>query len=258
MKIKTTLIGVSRDKSRPGFTLVELLVTITIIIVLAALVFTVTGKVRASAQQANALSAMRQIGIANVSYYSENNGQLNTIRDSDGERGSYEAKGGRWVSDSFMGRMQPYLFSGIDTSNQGVFGKQFKASFSQFLGTTDLNTMAGTIFSGVETTTDGSGIRNPIALNDVLRPKWGPASPPSSVSTFGDPSTVLYLTFGRYYFKPVDIQTYKPLPPPGDKSKIYYLPSRKGIFCFLDGHVEMLSPPIDIRRLGTNPLTNKP
>ena len=253
MKIKPTLIGVSRDKSRPGFTLVELLVTITIIIVLAALVFTVTGKIRASAQQANAMSSLRQIGIANVAYCSENNGYLNTIRDSPGEKGAYEAKGGKWVGDSFVGRMQPYLFPGSETTNQTELAKHINASLADLLGTTNLKTMAGSIFSGVRLTTDGSALPNPIAINSVLRPKWGPANPPSSVSKFGDPSAVLYLTFGRYYFKPEHIRAYKPLPPPGDNFAIYYLPNRKGIFCFLDGHVEMLSPPIEDRRLGESP-----
>jgi len=236
-----------------GFTLIELLICISIVIVLAAVVFVMTGKIRDNARQANALSTMRQISLANVSYYSENNGDLNTIRDSPGEKGPFEAKGGRWVADSFMGRMQPYLFSDIETTNQGLLHKQITASFGELLGTTNLRYMTGSIFDGVETTTDGSAVRTPIAINSEVRPKWGPQNPPTKVSSLGDPSSVLYLTFGRYYFKPEHIQTYKPLPPPGDKFPIYFLPNRKGIFSFLDGHVEMLSPPIDERRLGENP-----
>lgn len=80
MEINKTRIGIPRGKTRQGFTLVELLVTI--IIVLAAMVFVVTGKIRANAQQANAVSALRQIGIANVGCYTENNGAINVIRDS--------------------------------------------------------------------------------------------------------------------------------------------------------------------------------
>lgn len=247
--IKTTRMCIPQDTPRKGFTLVELLVTITIIAALAALVFAVAGKIRANARQANAVSSLRQIALANVSYYTENSGNLNTIRDSPGERGAYEGKGGRWVGDSFMGRMQPYLFPGIETTNQGDLGKRIKTSLSALLGTTDLRTMAGTVFSGVRTTSDGSAINNPLAINNALRPTWGPANPPSSVSKFGDPSTILYLTFGRYYFRPEHIRSYRPLPPPGDNFAIYYLPNRKGIFSFLDGHIELLTPPIPERLL---------
>ena len=114
--------------------------------------------------------------------------------------------------------------------------------------------MAGTIFSGVPVTSDGSGIRNPIAINGNLRPKWGNANRPLRVSSFGDPASVLYLSFGRYYFSEKETGMYLPLPQNGDTRRaIYYLPNRKGIFSFLDGHVEMLSPPIEERRLGVNP-----
>ncbi len=251
--IHTTRIGIPQGKPRPGFTLVELLVVITIIIVLAALVFVVTGKIRASAQQANLMSAMRQVGLANAGYYSENNGDINVIRDA-AEKGSYEGAAGKWVSNSFMGRMQPYLFSGLETSDQKKLAAQIKTSLSELLGTSDLKTMAGTPFSGVPVTTDASGIHNPFVINDRLRPKWGNANPPQRVSSYGDPSSILYMGYGRYYFNPQLCENYLPLPVAGDNRRgIYFLPNRKGIFCFLDGHIEMLSTPIEERRFGVRP-----
>lgn len=247
MKIKTTLIGVSRDKSRPGFTLVELLVTITIIIVLAALVFTVTGKVRASAQQANAMSALRQIGIANIAYSAENNGAINVIRDT-GEWGEFEGPGNEYASNSFVGRMQPYLFAGIGTKNEKALKTETQSAYADLFKTSNFASMAGTPFSGVPVYGDGSGIPNPISANSRLRPVWGKSSPPLRVSSFGNPSNVLYLTYGRYFFDLLQGSTYTPMPLPGDRRRtIYYLPNRKGIFCFLDGHIEMLSPPIPQR-----------
>jgi len=109
----TTHIVTPRRSPCHGFTLVELLVTITIIIVLASLSFSITGKIRASAQQTTLLSAMRQIGIANVGYSAENNGDINVIRDAS-EKGPYEGGGGdKWFTNSFMGRMQPFLFGGL-------------------------------------------------------------------------------------------------------------------------------------------------
>jgi prepilin-type N-terminal cleavage/methylation domain-containing protein/prepilin-type processing-associated H-X9-DG protein len=253
MKTNPPSSGIARNGTRPGFTLVELLVTITIIIILAALAFMVAGKFRSHAQQANAVSAMRQVGIANVGYHTENNGSINVIRDA-AEKGQHEGKDGKWVSDSFNGRMQPFLFAGIGADGEKAIGLAITDSMEALLGSSDLRTMAGTIFSGVPVTTDGSGVRTPFAINDRLRPRWGNANPPMRVSSYGDPSAVLYMTFGRYYFNELLCQEYRPLPRAGDTRRaIYFLPDRKGVFCFLDGHVELLNAPIDGRLLGERP-----
>lgn len=237
-------IVLPRRGTRHGFTLVELLVTITIIIVLAALSVVVNGKVRDSARQANAISAMRQIGVANIGYYSENSGSINVIRD-DGEKGSFESGGtDGWFKNSFVGRMQPFLFSGLDSGSGKTLAKQIEAAFADLYKTTDFKTMAGTSFSGVWPYADTSGILNPIAVNTNLRPKWGAASPPLKVSSIDDPSSMLYLTYGRYYFTKEHGKIYTPMPEGKGVRGIHYLPNRQGIFCFLDGHIEVLSPPI--------------
>lgn len=57
-----------------GFTLVELLVVITIILVLAALSFLGFGRIRMAADTANTVSNMRQLQTANVSYATDHNG----------------------------------------------------------------------------------------------------------------------------------------------------------------------------------------
>jgi prepilin-type N-terminal cleavage/methylation domain-containing protein len=63
-----------------GFTLVELLVVITIILTLAALTFGVVVKTRQRADNVLAISNMRQIGAAIASYMTEND-HLPTFRD---------------------------------------------------------------------------------------------------------------------------------------------------------------------------------
>jgi prepilin-type N-terminal cleavage/methylation domain-containing protein len=251
--IHTTRIGTLRGYSHCGFSLVELLVSITIIIVLAALVFLVTGKIRASAQQSRAVSSLRQIGIANVSYSAENNGAINVIRDT-GEWGSgHEGPGSRYASNSFVGRMQPYLFAGIESNDEKILNAGLKTSLSALYGTSDLKSMSGTPFGGVPVYADGSGIHNPISVNINLRPTW--RNPLLKVSNFGDPSNILYLTYGRYYFDLLQGSAYSPMPLPGDRRRtIYYLANRKGIFCFLDGHIEVLSPPIGRRLFGERPV----
>lgn len=250
MRTNAPSSDLSQNGTRPGFTLTELLVSITIIIVLAALIFAITGKIRSNAQQSNAVSALRQIGIANVAYQAENNGAINVIRDV-GERGAFEGPGTFFASNSFMGRMQPYLFASLPAANEKALVTEMNAALAALFGTSEIRTMAGTPFSGVPVTTDGSGIRNPIAVNINLRPKWGKDNPPLRVSSMGNPSGVLYLTYGRYYFNPLLGSTYTPMPQDGDSRRaIYYLPNKKGIFCFLDGHVELLSPPIPERLFG--------
>lgn len=242
-----THTGSRQGKPTPGFTLIELLVTITIIVVLASMTFVVTNKVRTSARQTNAVAALRQIAIANAAYSSENAGAINVIRDS-GEWGAFEGPGTKFASNSFMGRMQPYLFGELNAANERALSTEIKSSLSTLFQTTDPKNMAGTIFSGVEVTTDGSGIRNPISVNSELRPPWGVKNPFLRISSFGNPAGTLYLTYGRYYFDKVQGSAYTPLPLPGDRKRtIYYLPDRKGIFSFLDGHIEMLSPPIPER-----------
>ena len=246
MKINPLRTGPPRGDTRRGFTLVEVLVSITIIIVLAGLVFVVTGKIRAKAQEAKAMASLRQIGIANVAYYTDNNGSINVIRDP-GEWGSgHEGPGSIFASNSFVGRMQPYLFTGIDAKNEKALKVGIESAFSDLFGTVDISSMAGTPFSGVPVYKDGSGIANPISVNINLRPDWRQA--PLKVSSFGDPSGILYLTFGRYYFDLAQGSTYTPMPLPGDRRRaIYYLPNRQAIVCFLDSHVEMMSPPMPER-----------
>ena len=56
--------------------MIELLALITILAVLAALLFPLAGSMRRSASSAISVSNLRQIGIASVSYASDNNGRL--------------------------------------------------------------------------------------------------------------------------------------------------------------------------------------
>lgn len=57
----------------PGFTLVELLVVITILAVLAAIVLGISSRMRKSADESVTTANLRQIGLALVSFTAENN-----------------------------------------------------------------------------------------------------------------------------------------------------------------------------------------
>jgi prepilin-type processing-associated H-X9-DG protein/prepilin-type N-terminal cleavage/methylation domain-containing protein len=77
--------------SKKGFTIVELLIVITILIVLAFLSFIGMSKIKSKARGATCASNLRQIGTAMVAYAVENNGQLPPLEDrtgaNDGLRG---------------------------------------------------------------------------------------------------------------------------------------------------------------------------
>jgi prepilin-type N-terminal cleavage/methylation domain-containing protein len=61
-----------KARRRTGFTLVELLVVITIIIVLAALTFSLTGRIRLSAAKSKSISQMRNISVGIASWMGDN------------------------------------------------------------------------------------------------------------------------------------------------------------------------------------------
>jgi hypothetical protein len=83
-------------------------------------------------------------------------------------------------------------------------------SFSELPGTTNLRCMTGSMFDGVQTTTDGSAVRTPSPSTAMVRPKWGSQNPPTKVSNLVNASSVPYLTCGRCYFKPEHIRTSEP------------------------------------------------
>ena len=91
----------TKKPSSPGFTLIELLVVIAIIAILAAILLPVLARSKLKATQANCLSNLHQMGLANNMYVSDNADKLAVISGSSG--------GGYWLPDS-----GPY-FSGAST-----------------------------------------------------------------------------------------------------------------------------------------------
>ena len=226
---------------RRGFTLVELLVVVTIVAALVALATVGMAKYRERAQVANAVSSLRQVGAAHVAYATENHGAINTLRDT-GET-LQERRQGSFVGDSFWGRMHPYLFAIPQVNNQQNLKTQLDVAINSLFSTSDAKTMIGTPWNGVSIYRDGSGLPVPIAFNANLR-KWN--QPQVRMSAVGDPSRTIYAAYGRYFLSASDGQTYRPLSESNTRG-FYFLENGNAIVCFLDGHVETVTTPIPER-----------
>lgn len=228
---------------KSGFTLVELLVVIVIIAILAAVAIFATRSVRQKAMQVNAMSSLRQVAAFSAAYSAENNGDINTMRWGGDPM---EGGGGKWVSNTYWGRLQPYIFGDIAENNQMKLSKEIKQRLNRLFNTSACDSMAGTFISNARIYHDTSGLPVPIAFNSNLH-KWGKFL---KISSFDDPSRILYATYGFGFFAEKDGQAYAPVPK--DKStpqnKIYYFDNRTVAASFLDGHTEILTPPIPDRR----------
>ena len=73
----------------PGFTLIELMVSIVIVIALVALAFTIMNRVRAAAAKTASVSNLKALQVANGLYASDNNGRFvpTFSKDSGGKAG---------------------------------------------------------------------------------------------------------------------------------------------------------------------------
>jgi prepilin-type N-terminal cleavage/methylation domain-containing protein/prepilin-type processing-associated H-X9-DG protein len=223
-----------------GFTLIELLVVVAIIGVLASLIFSgVQGAMKSSAQT-KSVAAIRSVLQANTLYANDNKGQIVILRD-EGEKLMLNP-GGKWVGNTFWGTLQPYLFTGITTTNQSQLGQEILAQLNKLFGSPNLAKMTGTPFAGARIYGDTSGLPVPFSFNKYLR-TWNDWVRQQQVYSL--PSTI-YVTYGIYYFDEADAQTYQPMAKVGETvvNNIYYLPSKRAIAGFLDGHVALMAPPI--------------
>jgi type II secretory pathway pseudopilin PulG len=112
------------DRGYAAFTLVELLVTITIVIALAALAFTGSSKLTASAQETDAANDLRAIHAATVLYTTENNGELFFVFDQGGPNGWQNL----WIdklSENLPGEGKVTHFSGRSSA---FYNKKIKES----------------------------------------------------------------------------------------------------------------------------------
>ncbi len=95
-------------RARSAFTLVELLVTITIVISLAALMLNGLARFRAASAKTISMGNLKQLQLANATYAADHNGKFVSIRTRDGEG----KLGNLWIlNPSFLENLRGELAS---------------------------------------------------------------------------------------------------------------------------------------------------
>lgn len=226
---------------RHGFTLIEVLIVIMIIAAMAVLTIMVSRNFIEKAYQTSALNTMRQVATANTSYALDNNGDINVLLSAGDTRAQ-----GDIVSNSFWGRLIPYLFADATTTDQVLLKNDLKLRLDALFGTPDSEEMAKTFQRGAEIKKDDSELPVPFAFNTHVHK----LNEYLKTHSFRDPAQTLYMAYGFELFDETDGTTYAPIPKGSEtrSNNIDWFSNKTAAFTFLDGHVEILSPPVPERR----------
>lgn len=221
-----------KTQRNSGFTLVELLVSITIIITLAAIVFVSMKSIRQSADTTVALSRIRSLGLANASYATENSGRYVPVYAFDNEqRASIQWFYNQEFLKGVIGDTQflddPEELEGKDGYPESVLDpvtvrakKKYWSRISGSFGYNSENTQGG-----------GWGVANAAARHTTLS-----VANPARTCQFITATDWLAKYSGRFLWQN---QGYEGKTPDG---KIAYRHKGKALVVYYDCHTEAISP----------------
>lgn len=235
------IVSPRRHANVPGFTLVEILIVVLILALLAVISLSVGRSLQAKAYQTAALNSIRQVATANASYSMDNNGDINVLLKAGDSRGT-----GDTVSNSFWGRLIPYLFDGADTSTQSALKTDLTLRLNALFGTDNCLNMTKTFQKGATIHQDDSELPVPFAFNEYIYQD----DEYLKTQNFRDAAQILYFCYGSEFFNEEDAQNYAPVPTGSQPrtNNIDWFSNKTAVFTFLDGHVEILPPSIPDRR----------
>lgn len=214
-----------------GFTLMEILVVIAIILVLAAIAFPVIATVQNRAQKAVALNNMRQLGSASGSYTSQNDGQLP----------AEDAKG----TDSWASAAQPEnakaWYNSLPVILQQKSVAQYASNPQAFYSRENILFLPAAKYP--ETDKKLSAPMFAIAINTKLQRKSDVGEKSARMSQISNPArTVLFLEQGLKGEKPKAMaqQPAYDGSPKGSAKSFVARYNGVGVLTFVDGHAELV------------------
>lgn len=220
-----------------AFTLIELLTVIAIIGILAAIIIPTVGSVRATARSAQAVSNIKQIGMATLLYAQDNRGAILGQGNEAGTGFKYfELTMRQWAT--YIGRSPA---GDRDRVNAiiGPIRDPLVPDEPAFLRSGYKTTWSLNRIFNVQKGYEAQGLVN--SQSDDR---------PRNLAEFTDPSRTIYAVSGGYQFDHVAIQNQNLVStPPVGPQQIYYL-HRKGRatpVLFLDGSAKIMDFPIDPR-----------
>jgi prepilin-type N-terminal cleavage/methylation domain-containing protein/prepilin-type processing-associated H-X9-DG protein len=124
--------------ARRGFTLIEILVTIAIIAILAAILFPVFARARENARRASCMSNLKQIGLGMMMYVQDYDGKYFYRTYGSGGPGSttgvvstwYPATGLQWLLKPYIQNTQVFICPSFG-KNQVAYGYNYNAATTQ-------------------------------------------------------------------------------------------------------------------------------
>lgn len=220
-----------------AFTLIELLTVIAIIGILAAIIIPTVGAVRKTARSAQALSNIKQIGMATLLYAQDNRGAILAQGEDGSKPGYFETRMNQWAT--YISR-SPAGQNAEKKLNVSAVIEQMRDPLvpneDAFVRSGYRNTWAVNRIFNIE---KGYAAQGLVGSQDSDRYR--------NLSEFTDPSRTIYALSGGYEFGEQAIEMAELLNTPTKFQPIYYY-HRNGEatpVLFLDGSARIMDYPID-------------